>query len=168
MKLTKLLLVLTSFGALVVGYESEVQAGKTANQSFKVTATVVPGCTLALATIAFGNYDPITGTDGTASATWTVKCTIGAAIRIAIGNGSHSVNATTNGMTLGGSLTPGLDEKLIYTLTNESGTPWNNAELAIPNGTGADQDVVVKGAMAAGQNVKVGAYEDSVVATVNW
>ena len=168
MKLTKQLLVLASFGALVVGYHSAAQAaGKTEDQKFKVSANVVAGCTLTLAPIAFGNYDPINGAALTATANWTVKCTKGAALQIAIGNGQHAVNALTNGMTLGG-LIPGGD-KLGYTLVNSSGTPWNNATLSIPDGNGTDQTVTVTGKLPANQNVAVGdGYEDQVVATVNW
>ena len=166
MKFTKLLLVLASFGALVVTFESAAQAGQTPDQTFQVTTNVVASCTLTLAPITFPDYDPMSGSDVTTTASWTVKCTKDAPLSIAIGIGQHQVDAQNNGMTLGGATT---GDKLKYQLTNTSGTQWNNAVLSIANGSGTNQTVTINGKIPGNQNVTVGnGYQDQVIATVNY
>ena len=63
MKLTKLFLVLASFGALMVASDSMVLAGPP-NAGFTVKASVISGCSIsAQATMDFGNYNPLSTTD---------------------------------------------------------------------------------------------------------
>jgi len=132
-----------------------------------VTAAVVGSCRwITPLTMAFGNYDPLAVPPTTASATIQFKCV-------------KRTNPTDTYMIwfskTAGNMVSGADN-LAYTLTN-AGTgaalPTTAATAIVVAGTAgigalAGYNFTVDGSVAAGQDVGVGAYVDTVVVTVEY
>ncbi len=150
--------------ALTLIASSMFAASVSTTNNNNVTASVVGSCrwTTPL-TMAFGNYDPFAGAATTASATVTFKC---------IKNTAATYKIWFN--QTGGNMTDGTDN-LAYTLTDAASAalPTNAAAaVAVAGvegiGVAAGFNFTVNGAIAAGQDVRAGAYADTVVVTVEY
>lgn len=131
-----------------------------------VTASVAGKCQFTTPfDMPFGAYDPFAGTGLTKSATIVFKCV-------------KRTNATDNYLISfdksGGNMTTtsGTD-KLAYTLTSGGGalpigTAAGVAVTGTPGVSGAGYSYTVDGAVASGQDVGVGSYQDTVIVTVQY
>ncbi len=148
---------------------SSVVLADTDTANLSVTATVVANCDISTAVVALGNYDPAVANlsaalDGTG--TVTITCTKGSAPTVSLGLGGHA-SGSTRRMTDG-------TEFLSYELYQNIGrtTVWGTAGGAILNPgaapSNAARDLTVYGRAAGGQDVSVGSYSDSVLATVTF
>ncbi len=135
-------------------------------------------CTISTGALDFVSYDPVVtnaSVGQTGSGTVTIACTKGSAPNITLGlgtNASGSVRRMTNG-------TDFLSYELYQPPTNVAGAAcgaltqvWGTSGAAIftptsPPGMTA-RNYNVCGSIAAAQNIGVGAYTDTVVATVNF
>ncbi|HEY6843149.1 MAG TPA: spore coat U domain-containing protein [Thermoanaerobaculia bacterium] len=160
-------LSLIALTALVVAAPA-FAAQQTAN--LPISASVSANCTITTSAVAFGAYDPVSANAAanlTANGAVNVACTKGTPATIDLGNG---------GNFLGGSRRMGSGTDFLnYTL-------WRDAALTQPWGSGiagggtqaynaATKNVTavtVYGMVPAGQDVTVGAYSDTVVATINY
>jgi spore coat protein U-like protein len=169
MRLSKLLLVLSTIGVLVASSDSPVMAGS-ATANLSVTATVSANCTISTTAVAFPAYDPIVtnasvNDDGTGSV--IVTCTRGTAATIGLGLGA---NASGSQMRMKDATT----DYLNYALYQDSGraTVWGNSgagllsPVAAPDKT--PRTFTVYGRIPSAQDVPAGSYTDTVVATVNF
>jgi spore coat protein U-like protein len=132
-----------------------------------VTAAVVGSCRwITPMTMAFGNYDPLAVPPTTASAGIQFKC-----VKRTNATDTYRIwfSKTAGNMVSGG-------DNLAYTLTN-AGTglalPTTAATAIAVAGTAgigalAGYNFTVDGSVAAGQDVGVGAYQDTVVVTVEY
>jgi spore coat protein U-like protein len=133
----------------------------TATANLAVNATVTRSCTIAPATLAFGNYDPASGV-GLTSQALTVKCNQGFAPTIAIGNGAN-FGAGSRRMANG-------SDFLAYALTlRANGLTGDTVTPAAADATGTVA-VSVEGSIPAGQWVTAAAtqYSDVVTMTVTF
>ncbi len=142
---------------------------ETDTAGLSIGADVKAMCTIATNAIAFGDYDPIVANasanlDGAGAV--RIACTKSVSPNIGLGlgaNASGAVRRMTNGTDF-----------LSYELFSNSSrtTVWGNASgswLAAGAATSkAERSFDVYGRVAPGQDVSVGAYTDSVVATVNF
>lgn len=160
-------LSLIALTALVVAAPA-FAAQQTAN--LPISASVSANCTITTSAVAFGAYDPVSANAAanlTANGAVNVACTKGTPATIDLGNG---------GNFLAGSRRMGSGTDFLnYTL-------WRDAALTQPWGSGiagggtqaynaATKNVTavtVYGMVPAGQDVTVGAYSDTVVATINY
>jgi spore coat protein U-like protein len=121
-------------------------------------------CSISTTGVAFGNYDVFAAGATTSTGSITYSCTIGLSVRIELGTGSSGTFAART-------LRNGIDS-LNYNLYRDSGfaTVWGDgtagtgvftATTALAPGT-----VTVYGRIPAAQNVSVGSYGDTVVATI--
>ena len=142
----------------------------TATANLGVSATVTNNCTVSTAALAFGSYDPVVAhasTDLDGSGTVIVACTKGAVATVGLGLGSNASGSTRR-------LTNGASEYLTYELYQDAGrtTVWGNAGAglyspgAAPSKTA--RNFTVYGRVPANQDVAVGSFTDTVVATVNF
>lgn len=181
MRRNKILLSISSIGALALGFLTTAPANATTNSgSMQVTANVQGTCSIATPTLDFGNL-PITGgntqaTTGTTSA--TITCTTGLTpTQLAIGNGLYDSHAAGTGynFALNSTTTPG--QYLSYGLSVV--TPFATGTAAIPpDGTGGPANntvttgltaaVPIYGEIEAAQTVIVGSYDDTVTLTVTY
>lgn len=156
------------FGGLMLGVSSPALA-QTATANLTVTASVANRCTITTSAVSFGSYDPVvthasTPLDGTGSV--IVACTKGASgTRIDLGQGAHYSGARR--MQAG-------TEFLTYELYTNTGrtTVWNsgagNGLSLTPAPSSAPRTFDVYGRVPAAQDVAVGSYTDTVVATINF
>ena len=130
-----------------------------------VTATVVGSCKwVTPLTMAFGNYDPFAAVATTQTTSVNFKC-----VKLTAAGDTYKVwFSKTAGNMLNGALT------LAYTLTDTSGTalPITAGAAATvagaPGLAGAGYSYTVKGSIAPGLDVTVGAYTDTVVSNIEY
>jgi spore coat protein U-like protein len=163
-KLSAKALTVAGATALMLGAMSGTQAALPQTADLNVTATVVTNCTISTTAVAFGNYDGVSTNASTAldgQGKVTVKCTSGAAVNVALGQGANFAAASRR-MKNGTSF-------LTYKLFTDGtrATEWEGATTVPHTGTGAAVDLDVFGSVDAGQVVPAGAYADLVVATVD-
>jgi spore coat protein U-like protein len=145
----------------------------TATSNLPVSATVAASCTIdASAGIAFGTYDPVVtnaSTDLAATGSLSTTCTNGFDSTVTLGQGANADSGSTDASPLRRMLS-GTTDFLSYQLYTDAGntTVWDNTTGATVTGTGAPVTTNVYGVIAAGQNVPVGSYADTVVATVSF
>ena len=155
--------------ALVAGIavysQSNVEAAGTATSSFTVSASVTANCTIAAGALAFGPYDPVSAnasTDLDQTSTITVACTKGSTGIVSLDNG---VNFS------GGRRMKAGANFLTYEMYSDSGrtTVWNASNtVSYTAASKASTGLTLYGRVAAGQDVPVGAYSDTVVATISF
>jgi spore coat protein U-like protein len=147
----------------------------TATSNFTVTTTVVASCTISTGGITFGNYDPVVAnatTPADSNGTVTVSCTNGAAAAIGLNQGSFPTMASTavapqRQMGAG-------SNRVAYGLYTDAArtTVWGDVgtlSAVTYNSTGlAPTTLSIYGRIAAGLDVAVGAYTDTVTATVQF
>ena len=143
-------------------------ASATAN--LNVSASVSAVCTISTAAVAFGAYDPVVTNAAAAlngTGTVTVACTKGAAATIDLGNGSN-LSGGSRRMTSG-------SDFLNYALYKDAARTqvWGTgmaggSTLAYNAASKASTNLTVYGTVPANQDVTVGSYSDTVVATINY
>ena len=170
---------LFGIGAVVVG--APASTGN-AQQNLAVTASVAANCTISTSAVAFGAYDPVvanasTALNGTGSV--TIACTKGSTPNITLDLGANFVSTQRN-MKITGGGTDVLGYQLYQPPNTTPGTAcsfpgstvWGTsvAQTFTPTAsTGkAGRTYNVCGTVSAGQDVSVGSYQDTVVATVNF
>lgn len=172
-RLTRLLAALSLLALLSMpGMDADAA---TATSSFTVTASVTANCTISTVGISFGDYDPVVVNAGTAldsNGSVTVACTNGAGTNIGMDQGSNAAGTSTPAVPerqMAGTATP-----MRYDLYQDSGyaTVWGDAGTPAVLGytsTGfAPSTFTIYGRIPAGQDVEVGAYTDTVTATITF
>jgi spore coat protein U-like protein len=163
--------LITAITMLAAGQTGDALAG-TATSNLPIQATVVSNCSLSTALLVqFGSYDPAvannsSGVDldtGAAPGQLTVQCTLGATNQISLGLGTHA-SVTQNRML------NGTTNFLNYNLYQDSAfsTPWTTTSTYSYVASGNADTVLVYGVVPKGQNVPLGVYNDSVVATITF
>jgi spore coat protein U-like protein len=168
--LMKKLTVVSMLGLGAALFQGESAQAATATATLNVSATVVSNCLINTTPVNFGNYDGLAGPLNGAGAV-SVTCTDTQPWEITLGEGA---NADTGSLPTAPirRMTDGTNF-LDYGLYTDIGhaTNWQNVTGAgMPSGTGNGlaQSTPVYGQIPGGQSVPVGAYTDSVVATVNY
>jgi spore coat protein U-like protein len=145
----------------------------TATDNLAVSATVAANCTISTAAVSFGAYDPVgthSATNLDATGTVTTTCTNGSAVTVILGQGANADTGSTDAVPL--RRMTDATNFLAYFLFSESGrtTVWGNtAGTGLGDtGTGSTSDLTVYGRVGSAQNVPVGSYSDTVVATVTF
>jgi spore coat protein U-like protein len=183
MKLNKVsnALVLASIlgvGAAMLSSAPANAGSATANLA--VTASVAANCTISTSAVAFGPYDPIVTNASTAlnaSGSVTIACTKGSAPNITLNLGANA-SGSQRKMLISGGGTDLLNYQLYEppsttasaACTFPGTTVWGTSSPFVPTAppTMAARSYNVCGTVAAGQDVSVGSYQDTVVATVNF
>ena len=171
-KVSTRLLTVAGATALALGAMSGAQAASPQTANLTVQATVDANCTISTTAVDFGSYDPIVAhlsADLNAQGKVTVLCTTGAAATVTLGQGANADTGSTDADPAR-RLKHGTTDFLSYTLYTTSGrtVEWDNATGVAHTGTGASTDLAVFGTLLHGQNVPVGAYTDTVVATITF
>jgi spore coat protein U-like protein len=144
--------------------------GSTLTQTFTVSATVVAECTVSSFGINFGAYDPIVANAAAplnSTTVLSVYCTKSTTGAIALDLGSNVSAGVRRMKNAGGAF-------LNYNIYTDSGygTVWNtvNTRSATSSSrfTPLNGGFTAYGQIAGGQDAAVGAYSDTVVATVNY
>jgi len=137
--------------------------------SIGVSASVASNCLVSTAStgLGFGVYDPLAADDNVASTTFKVKCSKNAGYTIGLSKGGGAAEDARK-MALSGQLAMNY---AIYSDSNRT-TNWGaTAGTAGGIGSGLDTEntVTVYGKIPKNQyDVGVGAYADTVIATVSY
>jgi spore coat protein U-like protein len=150
--------------ALVMIAGDQAFAGS-ATSNITVTATVVKNCTITAGNVNFGSYDPTSATPLNATGTFTITCGQGTAYTVGLGAGANA-QGTTRRMA-GGS------QFLTYELYQNTARSvvWNNTGTGMVSGTATSNSPItltIYGQVTPSQNISIGSYTDTVVATVNF
>jgi len=143
--------------------------GSPANANLIVQASVAARCNVSTTTVNFSTYDPTVGTPTDQNGVVTIQCTKGTVATIDLGNGSNFSGGTRR---MAGTLLP--TEYLTYGLSAVSagGATWGSTAggttvgYTAPNASATN--LTVFGRMAAGQDVSVDSYQDTVVVTATF
>ena len=164
-----LLLALVTSGLLIWNAPGVAAQGQS-SANMLVVAAVTRKCIVTTEPMDFGQYDPVQ-VHATAplegQARITVACTKGAAVKIGIDDGSNASGAIRR--MVGGATT-----YLTYELFQDSGRTirWGNtASEGLDGGVAPSRDprsFPVYGRVTGGQDVPEGAFQDTVVVTVNF
>jgi spore coat protein U-like protein len=131
-------------------------------------------CTIAATDIAFGSYDPFSGSAAQSTGTVTVTCTTALSLTVSYtialstgGSGSYAARRLANG-----------GQQLLYNLYREAGhsSIWGNGSGG--SATVTDSYLMLIGSnvrhytaygrVPAGQMAAPGSYLDTITATVTW
>jgi spore coat protein U-like protein len=149
---------------LVMGPASVLAQGsgsKTAN--LRVTAEVVANCIVTTRDVAFGRYDPVAANQSTpldSQGAVIVTCTRGAMAAVTLDQGQNGTSGTTQMANGAARLTYALYADAGHTLPAKWGISFIGGALP--------RTLAVYGRIAAGQDVAVGNYEDTVLVTVTF
>ena len=141
----------------------------TTSTTLNVSATVTANCTVSSSAVAFGNVNPLSGSDVDASGGITVTCTNGTAWVASAGLGAGTgATFASRKMTAGANL-------LNYSLYTDAGrtSVWGDGTGSTATfsntGSGLAQAVTVYGRVPSGQStVPPGSYADTVSVTVTY
>lgn len=144
---------------------------RSSSVTFTVTAVVQAECTVSTVPVAFGNYDPVVANAVApldASGTINVYCTPGTAATVSLGNG---LNFAAGSRRMAGPPTSFLNYQLyrnpartlLWSTTPNTVTGTSASKLTPISG-----GMIVYGRIPAAQDPLVGAYADTVQATVNY
>jgi spore coat protein U-like protein len=171
LKSNKLNIALTA--ALVVVSAGFGVAGHAATSAadLGVSAQILDSCTIAATPVAFGDYDHHAGSDKAATGSVTETCTNGTAAKITLGQGLNPKLASVDGVPLR-QMASGTNRMAYFLYSDEgAGTLWGNTPATGVSQAGTGDEgisLTVYGFITAGQNVPVGSYADTVVATVTF
>ena len=162
----RILIIAAGLAALPILYAT--LDAQSATASMTVTATVIKNCTITTSPVNFGAYDPVAANatpplDGTG--TVTVACTKGAVAKVGLNAGSNA-QGTTRRMSVGDGV-PHL-RNLHGCGAHRLGQHRQHG-LDIPAAPNKNpRNFTAYGRVASAQDATVGAYTDTVVATVNF
>ena len=153
-------------GLLLAGFASAANAA-TDTDTMTVSATVVASCNVAANDLAFGNYDPVSGSPLSVATTVDVACTNGTAYVV-----SMDAGLGTGGTVAARKMTLASDT-LIYSLYRDAGhtNVWgetDGVDTVAGTGNGSAQTLNVYGLVPASQTTPAGAYSDTVTVTVTY
>ncbi len=141
-----------------------------------VTANVVAACNVTVTNLAFGNYDPLSATALTGSASASIACSLGATPVISLGAGANLVGAQRRMAQAGTFLNYGLFQPVsavpnaacAYTTAWGDGGAFGTAFTTTAATSLAVRAYNICGQIPAGQNIGVGAYTDTVAVNITF
>lgn len=162
------------FGALALGLvvlAAPASAATTADVA--ISATVISSCSITALPVAFGDYDALSATPDDATGSVAVSCSVGSNPKIWLGQGLNAGTGSTAAVPVRRMVNGGTNF-LSYQLFQDSSraTVWGGTDGSSPAAaTATSLDPVtstIYGRIPINQLSTVGAYSDTVVATVNF
>ena len=153
-------------GFIALGFSSQIFAASPATSTLTVTANVQPTCLISDATLAFGEYLPVT-THATAdldgSTAVSVTCTNGTAAKIYSSTPvlSRVITNTNDSETLNYKLYTDSNRQTELGITDAAGT------ISV-TGTGLAQPINLYGKVIKNQQVTVGSYTGTANLTISY
>jgi spore coat protein U-like protein len=139
-----------------------------------VSATVVASCSITALPVAFGDYDALSSTPNDATGSVDVSCSTGSSPKIWLGPGLNELGGPSAAAPVRRMQKGATGNYLGYQLYQETGRTniWGGTDGSSPAAaTAADLDPATStifGRVPINQASTIGAYTDTVVATVNF
>jgi len=153
--------------ALAVGCNSATAGTNTG--TLTVTASVAAVCIIGNATLAFGAYNPTSGTATTANATTTLTCTLGTPYNIGMSPGAGTGATVTLRIMTSGTNTLGYKLFQNAALTTNWGNTVGTDTYSNTSSTSSlTQTITIYGQIPASEAAAVGSYTDTVTMTVTF
>ena len=137
-----------------------------ASTTMAVTATVISVCTITATPMAFGNYSPLGGSPTDATATITITCTQGAVTTVGLDNGLNFSGGNRRMVFLTSFL-----NYQVYKDSSHTALWGNSGSDLLDTGTAPSivpRNFTAYGRITTAQDAPIGAYVDTVTATVNF
>jgi spore coat protein U-like protein len=149
--------------ALVAVLAPSAAFASTASGTLAVSATVLSTATVTTLPLAFGNYDPTSGTATLGTGSAVVTATAGTPYTLALDNGLNVLSSQRR-------LSDGSGHHLSYNLFSDSArtTAWNNVTTVSGTGTALPQTYTIYGSIPANQSAPTGVYSDTVTVTASF
>jgi spore coat protein U-like protein len=167
--------VRTTLAVALAAAAFNASAAGSQTASVGVSTTVITNCSVTATAISFGNYDVLAATATTATGSLALVCSQGTTPKVYLGHGGF-YNAGMRRMNDGG--TNHLPYSIYKPTSNAAGAACTGAttpydEVAPGNSLPAAPSVASRtfnlcGSIAAGIDVPVGTYSDTVLATVDF
>jgi spore coat protein U-like protein len=158
------LIALTAFVVSVPAFAASASA------PLPISASVAAVCTITTSAVAFGAYDPVVAnaaTDLLAAGSVNVACTKGTASTIDLGNGGNFAAGSRRMASGTDFLNYALYKDAARTLVWGTGLAGGTTQAYVA-ASKAVTAVPVYGTVPQAQDVTVGAYSDSVLATITY
>ncbi len=166
------LIVLPSVALATAGvaFTAEAAQQQSVSATMPVSANVIRKCTVTAAPLDFGSYDPVQANASApldAEATVVVTCTRGTVVSVGMGSGANA-SGQTRRMSGGGT------NFLSYEVYKDSSRAdiWGSTGGGLLSGGVAPsrdpRQFTVYARIAGGQDVAEGAYQDTVLVTVEF
>lgn len=141
----------------------------TASGTLTVSASVASVCLISNGTLAFGSYDPTSGSVLNGSTTVTLTCTLGTAYNIGLNAGAGSgATVLLRKLTSGGNtLSYRLFRDASRTL-NWGNTPTTDTLDGTSSASSLTNTITIYGQIPASEAVPTGSYSDTVAITVTY
>lgn len=136
-----------------------------------VSATVTNSCSISSSPMAFGAYDPISGTELNTTATLSVTCTQGTVQAITLDEGANPGATSTTALPVRRMIDGGAFLGYSLASTVDQVATWGNTiavDVERTAATSSVETVTVFGRVMAGQPAIAGNYTDTVIATVTY
>lgn len=146
----------------------------TATTSFQVTATVLEKCSVSATDLAFGNYDPTSGTANDQTSTVSVDCTLltdyNATLDVGLGSGAaYSTGRFMTGETnTSGVLKYNLYRDSAHTEVWGDESDGSYSVLDVGEGLSGPKDHTVYGRIPTGLYAQPQDYSDTIQVTVTY
>jgi spore coat protein U-like protein len=151
-----------------LSFSSNYSFSGSINTTFSVTANVLSTCnTVTATTLAFGDYDSLSGSDKDTTSTISVTCTSGTSFSIKLNGGDNGTISARNLKEDAGT------DTLSYGLYTDSSrsTVWGDGVTGSDvtgTGTGSAVTETVYGRISGGQTKNTGSYTDTITVTVDY
>jgi spore coat protein U-like protein len=131
-------------------------------------ASAQNSCTIGTTSVAFGAYNVFSTTARDSTGTVWVQCTLGATVSISLGRGASSTFTPRTLTGTGGSLSYNLFKEAARTNIWGDGSAGGALPVSVTVTANTRLTRTIYGRIPASQDVGIGSYADSVVATVNF
>jgi spore coat protein U-like protein len=125
-------------------------------------------CTISATTVAFGNYDPLTGTPTDTTGTVTYQCDFVVLPTITLSTGASSSYAARQMVSGAERLNYNLYQDATHLIVWGDGTGGSVSYVASVSFLNLSVPVTVYGRIPAQQNAAAGSYSDTIVATIHF
>ncbi len=155
--------------AMVLTVGLNTASAGTNTGTLSVSASVAAVCIIGNATLAFGAYNPTSGTALTATSSVTLTCTLSTPYNIGMNAGTTTGGTTTLRLmtTTGGTLGYKIFQNSGYT-TNWGNTVGTDTLPGTSSASSLTQSIPIYGQIPASEAAVVGSYTDTVTMTVTF
>jgi spore coat protein U-like protein len=167
---------LATMAAIITGSFAAMQASHagTSTANVGISTTVIANCSVTSTAVGFGNYDPLAAGANTATGTVVLTCSQGATPSVALSMGANASGSRRMADGSGNFLPYSIFKPTANTANASCASASTAYDVTAPGfALTAAPDTSARtfnlcGSIAPGQSIPLGAYSDTVVATITF